>query len=186
MLGTGLSASSLSESTTPSTTSSSSVDGTYWRQIGSLGDLIRSTIAGEIRNSKFSAAVRSRSRSGKCSGPNLAARASRELIEFFLRTSCQVSMMLPALLKVGARCERFHVHHLVITRRVEIRDGGRAAIAARLVEGPGAGIVGAARGLDDDQAGEAGEPALHFRHQLGADAVAVGRGIDGEPVHVPG
>ena len=66
--------------------------GTYCRQIGSLGDLIRSTIAGEIRNSKLSAARRSRSSSGKFSGPNRSARVSSEAIEFFLRTSCQVSM----------------------------------------------------------------------------------------------
>ena len=57
-----------SESTMPSTTSSSSTVGTYCRQIGSSGDLIKSTIAGEIRNSKLSAAMRSRSSSGKFSG----------------------------------------------------------------------------------------------------------------------
>src|ERR1700704_1792976 len=97
MLGTGLSASSLSESTMPSTTSSSSTEGTYWRQIGSSGDLIKSTIAGEIRNSKSSAACLSRSSSGKFSGPNLAASASSEEMEFFLRTSCQVSAIKPPI-----------------------------------------------------------------------------------------
>src|SRR5215212_7935546 len=102
MLGTGLSASSLSESTMPSRMSSSSTVGTYCRQIGSSGDLIRSTMAGEIRNSKFSAACRRRSRSGKCSGPNLAASTSRDLIELVLRTSCQVSMRLSVLLTESA------------------------------------------------------------------------------------
>src|SRR4030095_16134419 len=43
-------------------------------------------------NSKFSAAWRRRSRSGKCSGPNLVASMSSERIELVLRTSCQVSM----------------------------------------------------------------------------------------------
>src|SRR5688500_435947 len=186
MLGTGLSASSLSESTTPSTTSSSSTDGTYWRQIGSLGDLIRSAIAGEMRNSKFSAAIRSRSRSGKCSGPNRAASDSSELIEFLRSTSCQVSMMLPALLGDLPRNERLHVHDLVVARRIEVRDGGDAAISSCFIEGPGAGVLGPARGFHDDQAGEAGEPALHFRHEPAADAGAVARGIDGKPVHVPG
>src|SRR5262245_43838298 len=92
MLGTGLSASSLSESTMPSRMSSSSTVGTYWRQMGSSGDLISSTMAGEILNSKFSAAWRRRSRSGKCSGPNRAASMSSDRIELVLRTSCQVSM----------------------------------------------------------------------------------------------
>src|SRR5688500_182640 len=186
MLGTGLSASSLSESKTPSTTSSSSTEGTYWRQIGSLGDLIRSTIAGEIRNSKFSAAIRRRSRSGKCSGPNFAARVSSELIEFFLRTSCQVSMMLPALLRVMPRNERLHVHDLVISRSVELRDGGDSAISSCFIEGARAGVFRPAGGLHDDQAGEAGEAPLHLRHEPAADAAAMARGIDGKPVHVPG
>src|SRR5919107_434695 len=95
MLGTGLSASSLSESTIPSTTSSSSTEGMYCRHIGSSGDLMRSTMAGEMRNSKLSAASRKRSRSGKFSGPNLRASASSDAIEFFLRTSCHVSAMIP-------------------------------------------------------------------------------------------
>src|ERR687890_64787 len=95
MLGTGLSASSLSESTIPSTTSSSSTEGTYCRQIGSSGDLMRSTMAGEIRNSK------------------LSANASSEAIEFFLRTSCHVSAMEPS---------GFHEHHLIIARGIEVGD----------------------------------------------------------------
>ena len=76
----------------PSTTSSSSTVGTYWRQIGSLGSLIRSTIAGEMRNSKLSTAMRSRSQLGEMLRAELLASASREAIEFFRRTSCQVSM----------------------------------------------------------------------------------------------
>ena len=62
-------------------------------------------MAGEIRNSKLSAACRSRSSSGKCSAPNLAESASSEAMEFFLRTSCQVSMT--TVLPLRARgCER--------------------------------------------------------------------------------
>src|SRR5258708_17551351 len=76
MLGTGECSSSASESTMPSCTSSSCTVGTYWRQIGSSGAWIKSTIAGEIRNSKFSAACCSFAISGKCSGPNRAASCS--------------------------------------------------------------------------------------------------------------
>ena len=60
-------------------------------------------MAGEIRNSKFSAACRSRSSSGKFSGPNFWANASSEAIEFFLRTSCQVSMNPPDVILSAAR-----------------------------------------------------------------------------------
>src|SRR5690606_27236872 len=186
MLGTGLSASSLSESTIPSTTSSSSTDGTYCRHIGSLGDLIRSTIAGEIRNSKFSAACRRRSSSGKFSGPNRSASASSEWIEFFLRTSCQVSMALPALVRVGARDEELHIDDLIVAWGIEIRNRGGAAVAAGLVERPGRCVVGAAGGLHHHHAGHAGEPPLHLRHQPGADAGPVHGGRDRQPVHVPG
>src|SRR3954470_4693800 len=147
MLGTGLSASSLSESTMPSRMSSSSTVGTYCRQIGSSGDLMRSTIAGEIRNSKFSAACLRRSRSGKCSGPNLAASASRDRSELVLRTSCHVSMTLPVLLTESVK--RLGVDHLIVPRRIEIGDAGRCPIAARLVEGAGGRVVRAAGGLDD-------------------------------------
>src|SRR2546422_7873502 len=46
------SASSARESTRPSCTSSSWRSGTYCRQIGSPGDVMSSTMAGEMRNSK--------------------------------------------------------------------------------------------------------------------------------------
>src|SRR3954469_13693205 len=148
MLGTGLSLSSLRESTIPSTTSSSSTLGTYCRHMGSSGERIRSTIAGLIRNSKFSAAWRSRSSSGKCSGPNLAASVSREEIEFFLRTSCQVSMDQPPR---SSLVQRLHVHHLVVAGSVEIRDHRGLAVAPGLVKLTGGVIVGASGGLHDDQ-----------------------------------
>src|SRR5215213_109356 len=177
MLGTGLSASSLSESTIPSTTSSSSTEGTYCRQIGSFGDLIRSTMAGEIRNSKFSAACRSRSSSGKFSGPNFWASASKEAIEFCLRTSCHVSAMEPS---------GFHKHHLIVARRIEVRDHRHGGIAPGLVKGPGAGVIGPARGLDDDEPDETGEPPLHLRQKRRADAAALDAGIDRHPVQIVG
>src|ERR1041384_5540210 len=96
MLGTGLSRSSSSESTIPSTTSSSWMVGMYCRQIGSSGDLMRSTIGGEIRNSKFSAAWRSAAwcSGGKCSGPNRSASASRLVIDRCRSSSCQVDVDL--------------------------------------------------------------------------------------------
>src|SRR3989454_5585717 len=54
MFGTGEWASSARESTRPSCTSSSCRSGTYWRQMGSPGDLMRSTMAGEKQNLKIS------------------------------------------------------------------------------------------------------------------------------------
>src|SRR5947207_15124392 len=78
MFGTGEWASSASESTSPSCTSSSWRSGTYCRQIGSPGDLIRSTMAGAMRNSKFRAACRRRSRSGKCSARSEERRVGKE------------------------------------------------------------------------------------------------------------
>src|SRR5213596_2796137 len=92
MFGTGELASSANESTSPSCTSSSCRSGTYCRQMGSPGALMRSTMAGEIRNSKFSAACRSRSRSGKCSAPNLATSASSEAMLCLRSSCCQDSM----------------------------------------------------------------------------------------------
>src|SRR5215212_5485991 len=181
MLGTGLSASSLSESTMPSRMSSSSTVGTYCRQIGSSGDLIRSTIAGEIRNSKFSAACRSRSRSGKCSGPNLAASRSSDRIELLLSTSCQVSMTLPI-----PPVESLNVHHLVVARRVEVGDPRGRAIAARLVEPTRGCIVRPAGCRDHDEAGDTLQPVFHRMQQGGADASAVQRGVDRHPVEIEG
>src|SRR6476620_3342642 len=113
--------------------SSSSTEGTYCRQIGSLGDLIKSTMAGEIRNSKFSAAWRSRSRSGKFSDPNLAANASREAMEFFFRTSCQVSAMqatkiaphryLPLTAHRSLLPEHVdYENHLIASQRIKVGD----------------------------------------------------------------
>src|SRR5512147_829997 len=200
MLGTGLSASSLSESTIPSRISSSSTVGTYCRQIGSSGDLISSTIAGEIRNSKFSAAWRRRSRSGKCPGPNLAASASSDLIELVLRTSCQVSMTLPVLLPESAnqrlrvtaslarkaRLERLRVDDLIVARGIEVGDPGHGAIAPRLVEAAGRRVLRPAGGLHDDQSGDAGQAGFHGLEQGGADPAAVQQGVHRHPVEIVG
>src|SRR5687767_15958608 len=134
---------------------------------------MRSTIAGEIRNSKFSAARRRRSRSGKCSGPNFAASASSEWIEFFLRTSCQVSITLPALLRVGDRCTELQVDDLVVAWGIEIRNHGGLPVAARGVEGPGARVVGASRGFHDDHPRASRQAALHLVHEPRADTRAL-------------
>src|SRR3989449_9411333 len=123
MFGTGEWASSASESTIPSRTSSSWRSGTYWRQMGSPGDLIRSTIAGEMRNSKFAAACRSRPRSGKCSAPNLATSASREAMLRLRRSSCQDSIR-----------QILEIDHQVVVGRVVARHGGAPGVAAPLVE----------------------------------------------------
>src|SRR3989449_821937 len=141
MFGTGEWASSANESTRPSWTSSSCRSGTYCRQMGSPGDLMRSTIAGEIRNSKFSAACRSRSRSGNCSAPNLATSASSEAM-LCLRSSCCQDPMRQIL----------EIDHQVVAGGVVARQPGRLGVAAPLVEGARGCVVGARRRLDDDQA----------------------------------
>src|SRR3989449_4665847 len=143
MFGTGELASSASESTRPSCTSSSCTSGTYCRQMGSPGDLMRSTIAGEIRNSKFSAACRSRSRSGKCSAPNRATSASSEAMLCLRSSCCQDSMR-----------QILEIDHQVVAGGVVARDPGRPGVAAPLVEGARGCVVSARRRLDDDQRSE--------------------------------
>src|SRR3989449_7021557 len=124
MFGTGELASSANESTSPSCTSSSCRSGTYCRQMGSRGDVMRSTMAGEIRNSKFSAACRSRSRSGKCSAPNLATSASSEAMLCLRSSCCQDSMR-----------QILEIDHQVVAGGVVAREPGRLGVAAPLVEG---------------------------------------------------
>src|SRR5882762_4178886 len=150
MFGTGELASSASESTRPSCTSSSWRSGTYCRQMGSPGDLMRSTIAGEIRNSKFSAACRRRSRSGKCSAPNLATSASSEAMLCLRSCCCQDSM-----------CQVLEIDHQVVAGGIVAREPGRLGVAEPLVEGACGCVVGARRGLNHDQSSAAGrEPIL--------------------------
>src|SRR5689334_5901441 len=182
MLGTGLSASSFNESTIPSTTSSSATLGTYCVQIGSPGDLISSTMAGEIRNSKFSAACLRRSSSGKFSAPNLWASASSEAMEFFLRTSCQVSAMEPPVLPAYP----LHQDHLIIARCIEIRDGGYRRVAPSLVERAGCRVIGPSRCVDDDEPGDSLQPSLHLLKKPSPDAGALHCGIDSHPVEIVG
>src|SRR2546423_15701786 len=159
MFGTGEWASSASESTNPSPTSSSCRSGTYCRQIGSPGDLIRSTMAGEMRNSKLSAACRKRSRSGNCSGPNLATSASSEARLFLRSSSCHDSMR-----------QVLEIDHQIVAGGVVARDQRRAGVAASLVEGAGGPVVGAGGRLDDDQAPVIRHQSVfHGRQQLGAD-----------------
>src|SRR3989442_1792704 len=140
MFGTGELASSASESTRPSCTSSSCRSGTYCRQMGSPGDLMSSTIAGEMRNSKFSAACRSRARSGKCSAPNLATSASSEAMLCLHSSCCQGSMR-----------QILEIDHQVVAGGVVAGEPGRLGVPAPLVESARGGVVGARRGLDDDQ-----------------------------------
>src|SRR2546428_7850560 len=174
MLGTGEWASSASESTSPSCTSSSWRSGTYWRQIGSPGDLIRSTMAGAIRNSKFSAACRRRPRSGKCSAPNLATRASRDARLRLRSTACQDSM--PQVLEVD---------HQVVARRVVARDRGDPPEPAPRVGRGGRGVVLTRRRLDDNQPTAVDfQPLLDRGEQRGSDTTALPGCVHHDPVQV--
>src|SRR6266540_4642204 len=176
MFGTGEWASSASESTRPSCTSSSCRSGTYCRQIGSPGDLMRSTIAGEIRNSKFSAARRSRSRSGKCSAPNLATSASSEAMLCLRSSCCQ-----------GAMRQILEINHQVVARGVVAGEPGRLGVAAPLVEGARGCVVGARRRLDDDQSSVVrGQFLLDRPQERRAHAGALPSGIDHDPVEIEG
>src|SRR5436190_3556457 len=140
MLGTGEFSSSASESTSPSCTSSSCSVGTYCRQMGSPGDLMRSTMAAEIRNSKFSAACRSDAISPTCSAPKRAARASSDAMLFLRSSSCQVSS-----------CQILDIDHQIVTGRVVPRDGCGSGVAACFVETPGRLVIGPRGGFDDDE-----------------------------------
>src|SRR2546421_10594681 len=176
MLGTGEFASSASESTIPSWTSSSWRSGTYCRQIGSPGDLMRSTMAGEMRNSKFSAAWRRRSKSGKCSGPNRATRASSEARLWLRSRSCQ-----------DAIHQVLEVDHQVVGRSVIPPEPRRLGVPAPLVERAGGRVVGARRRLDDDQPTAGAEQrSLDRVEQLRADALPLPGRIDDDPVQVIG
>src|SRR5256885_10900054 len=174
MFGTGEWASSANESTRPSCTSSSCRSGTYCRQMGSPGDLMRSTIAGEIRNSKFSAACRSRSRSGKCSAPNLATSASSEAMLCLRSTCCQGSMR-----------QVLEIDHQVVARGVVAGEPGRLGVSPPLVEGAGGCVIGARRCLDDDESSViARQLCFDGPQQLGADSGALSRRIHDDPVEV--
>src|SRR2546426_9546575 len=167
MFGTGEWASSASESTSPSRTSSSWRSGTYWRQIGSPGDLMRSTIAGEIRNSKFSAASRRRPRSGKCSAPNLATSASSVAMLFLRSSACQDAM--PQVLEID---------HQVVVRRVIARERRRLRVPTPLVERARCRVRRAGGGLDDDQSPLVGaQRGLDFPQELAPHALALPGGV---------
>src|SRR5258706_3687870 len=174
MLGTGEFASSSSESTIPSWISSSCTVGTYWRQIGSPGDLIRSTMAGEMRNSKFSAAWRRRAMSPTCSGPNRAASASSDAMLFLRRSSCQLSIS-----------EILGVDHQIVTGRVVGRDGCGSGEAAFLVKGPCGRVVAARTRLDHHEPLPVRpEAVLDLSEQLGPDTGALPAFVDHDPIQV--
>src|SRR5512134_3044412 len=174
MLGTGESASSLRESTMPSWTSSSWTVGTYCRQIGSSGCWMRSTMAGEMRNSKFSAACFSRWISPTCSGPNRAASASSEAMPFLRSSSCQDSMS-----------QFLEIDHHVVTGRVIPREGGGPGVAAAFVKGPRRRVIRAGRRLHDDQPAAPGpqRPLYVVEHQT-ADAASLSAAVHRDPVQV--
>src|SRR5712664_3535415 len=174
MLGTGEFASSSSESTSPSWTSSSCTVGTYCSQMGSPGDLIRSTIAGEMRNSKFSAAWRRCAISPTCSGPKRAARASSDAMLFLRSSSCQVSSS-----------QLLGVDHQIVTGRVVPRDGRGPGVAARFVKPARRCVIGARAGLYHNQPSAAGrQPALDLPEQLRSDSAALATRLDDSPVEI--
>src|ERR1051325_11250018 len=174
MLGTGEFASSASESRIPSCTSSSWTVGTYCRQIGSPGDLIRSTIAGEIRNSKFSAACLSAAMGPVCSSPKRAASASSDAMLFLRSSYCQVSTQL------------LGVDHQIVARRVVRWDGRGLPITSRLVESSRRLVIVTQRGLNNrEPCAVRRKPGFDFVHQLSSDAAALPRAIDYDPVQVP-
>src|SRR6267154_3930448 len=174
MLGTGEFASSASESTRPSWTSSSWTVGTYCRQIGSPGDLIRSTMAGEMRNSKFSAAWRKRAMSPTCSAPNRAANASSEAMLFLRSSSCQVSSS-----------QILGIDHQIVTGRVVLRNGCGSGVAARFIEAPRRRVVGARAGLDDyEPSAVCRQPALDLTEQLRSDSTALASPIHDNPIQI--
>src|SRR5712664_4887025 len=109
--------------------------------MGSPGVWMRSTMAGEMRNSKFSAACRRRAKSGKCSAPNLATSASSEAM-LRLRSSCCQDSMRQVL----------EIDHQVVARGVIARDRRRSCVPASLVERARGRVVRAGRRLDDEQA----------------------------------
>src|ERR1700740_1184378 len=176
MFGTGESASSASESTRPSRTSSSWRSGTYCRQIGSPGAWIKSTMAGAIRNSNVFAAWRRRSRSGKCSGPNLAPSASSDAMLRLRSSSCQDSM--------GQVLE---IDHQVVAGGVVPREASRSGVAAPLVEGARRPVLGARGRLDDDQASLVHpQRAFDRLEQLRPHSLALTRRVYDDPVEVEG
>src|SRR6266566_875795 len=174
MLGTGECASSASESTSPSWISSSCTVGTYWSQIGSPGDLMRSTIAGEMRNSKFSAACRRRAMSPTCSAPKRAANASSEAMLFLRSSSCQVSSS-----------QILGIDHQVVTGRVVPRDGRGPGVPACFVKPARRCVIGARAGLDDDEpSAVCCQPALHLTEHLRSDSGALANAVDHNPVQI--
>src|SRR6266852_6101917 len=174
MLGTGEFASSASESTSPSWISSSCTVGTYCSQIGSPGDLIKSTIAGEMRNSKFPAACRRRAMSPTCSAPKRAANASSEAMLFLRSSSCQVSSS-----------QILGIDHQVVTRRVVRRDGRGPGVAACFVKPARGCVIGARAGLNHNQSCVVRrESLLHLGEQLGANPSPLVLAAHDDPVKI--
>src|SRR3989441_1219834 len=130
--------------------------------------------AGEMRNSKSSAARRSRSRSGKCSGPKRATSASSDAMLRLRSSSCQDSIR-----------QVLEVDHQVVAGCVVPRESSRRPVPSPLVEAAGREVLGAGRRLDDDQTAAIGQQ-LPFDgcEQLGPDALPLPGGLDDDPVQV--
>src|SRR6266571_2313673 len=174
MLGTGELASSASESTSPSWISKSCTVGTYCSQIGSPGALMRSTIAGEMRNSKFSAACRRRAISPTCSAPKRAANASSEAMLFLRSSSCQVSSS-----------QILGIDHQVVTGRVVPRDGRGPGVAARFVKPARRCVIGARARFDHNQpSAVCRQPVLDLAKQPRTDSFALAAAVDDDPVQI--
>src|SRR5688572_96402 len=143
--------------------------------MGSPGLLMRSTIAGEIRNSKFSAAWRSRAMSATCSSPNRSASASSEAMLLLRSSSCQVSIR-----------QILGIDHQIVTGRVIPRDGCGPGVAACLVKPP-RGLVVRPRACfyDHEPRAVRPKPRLHFAQQLRSDTGALALACDDDPVQVP-
>src|SRR5260370_12897470 len=176
MFGTGAWCGSARGSAKPAWTWSSWRWGTYCRQMGSPGVGMGSAMAGEMRNSKFSAACRRRARSGKCSGPNLATSASSEAMLRLRSSCCQASMR-----------QSVEIDHQVVAGGVIAGDRRHPRVAASLIERARAGVVRAGRGLDDEEPSVVARELLLDRgQQLGPDALALACRVDDDPVEVIG
>src|SRR5207244_1299924 len=133
---------------------------------------MRSTMAGEILNSKFSAAWRSRSRSGKCSAPKRVTSASRDAMLRLRSSSCQDSM--------GQVLE---IDHQDVAGGVVAREPGRLDVAAPLVKGARRRVLAARGGLDDDESSVIRRQCgLDGPQQLGTDSPTLASRIDDDPV----
>src|SRR6266576_5719179 len=142
--------------------------------MGSPGVWIKSTIAGEMRNSKFSAACRSRSISPTCSGPKRSASASSDVMLLLRSSSCQVSIR-----------QILGKDHEIVTRRVVRRDGRGSGVAACFVKASRRSVIGARRGLHDHEPPAVSpQPMLHLSQELRTHAGVLALAVHDDPVEI--